>query len=82
MAGNTAAFHAPSGAGYTFVADWLVRLDPINPRTAARMAVVFDTLARYDGDRQGMMRDAVKRMNKAPDSSRDMGEITARILAG
>ena len=80
--GNTAAFHAPSGAGYNFVADWLVRLDPINPRTAARMAVVFDTLSRYDGDRQGMMRDAVERMNKAPDCSRDMGEITARILAG
>ncbi|NNE88386.1 MAG: aminopeptidase N [Silicimonas sp.] len=80
--GNTAAFHDPTGAGYTFVADWLIRLDPINPRTAARMAVAFDTLARYDGDRQGMMRDAVERMRNRPGVSKDLGEITARILAG
>ena len=79
--GNTSAFHDPTGAGYTFVADWLIRIDPINPRTAARLATAFDTLARYDGDRQGMMRDAVARMGKRPDVSKDLGEITARILA-
>ena len=79
--GNTSAFHDPTGAGYTFVADWLIRIDPINPRTAARLATAFDTLARYDGDRQGMMRDAVTRMGKRPDVSKDLGEITARILA-
>jgi aminopeptidase N len=80
--GNTAAFHDPSGAGYAFVADWVIRIDPINPRTAARLATAFDTLARYDGDRQGMMRDAVERMRNRDDVSRDLGEIAGRILAG
>ncbi len=79
--GNTAAFHDPSGDGYAFVAEWINRIDPINPRTAARLATAFDTLARYDGDRQGMMRDAVERMRARDDVSRDLGEIAARILA-
>ena len=80
--GNTAAFHDPSGAGYGFVADWVIRIDPLNPRTAARLATAFDTLARYDGDRQGMMRDALERMRARDDVSRDLDEIAGRILAG
>ena len=79
--GNTAAFHAPDGAGYAFVAEWINRIDPINPRTAARLATAFDTWARYDGDRQGMMRDAVASMRDRSDVSRDLGEIAGRILA-
>lgn len=80
--GNTAAFHHPSGAGYTFVAEWIARIDPMNPRTSARMATAFDTFARYDGDRQGMMRDAVNQMRNRADVSRDLSEIAGRILAG
>ena len=77
--GNTAGFHAADGSGYDFVAHWLGKLDPVNPMTAARMATVFETWARYDGDRQGQMRDAVKRLlNGSP--SRDMTEIATRIL--
>ncbi|MDA8586340.1 aminopeptidase N [Rhodobacteraceae bacterium] len=78
FAGNMAAFHHDSGRGYTIVADWLARLDPVNPRTAARMATVFETKRIFDGDRQSMMTDALNRLGQSP--SRDMGEIVARIL--
>ena len=79
LAGNTAGFHHASGAGYAFVATWLKRLDPVNPMTAARMATVFETIARYDGDRQGQMRDALEfLLDGTP--SKDMSEIASRIL--
>ena len=79
LAGNTAGFHDVSGDGYRFVADWLKKLDPINPMTAARMATVFETWARYDGDRQGQMRDALESLLGGR-PSKDMTEIASRIL--
>jgi len=81
LAGNAAGFHAPDGAAYRLYADWLVRLDPVNPQTAARMATVFETWRRYDADRQEMIREALERIAATPGLSRDMTEITGRILA-
>ncbi|MEM6385256.1 MAG: aminopeptidase N [Pseudomonadota bacterium] len=79
LAGNTAGFHSASGDGYAFVAKWLKQLDPINPMTAARMTTVFETLARYDGDRQGQIRDALAQLLVGK-PSKDMQEIAGRIL--
>jgi aminopeptidase N len=79
LAGNTAAFHHASGEGYRFVAEWLKRLDPVNPMTAARMATVFETWARYDGDRQGQIKDALAYLLEG-DPSKDLSEIATRIL--
>ncbi len=79
LAANTAGFHHASGEGYRFVAEWLKKLDPVNPMTAARMATMFDTWRRYDGDRQGQMRDALEHL-LAGDPSKDMREIAGRIL--
>ena len=79
LLGNTAGFHDKSGAGYEFVADWLIKLDPVNPQTAARMTTAFETWAMFDGDRQGMMTDALRRI-LATDPSRDVTEIATRIL--
>ena len=78
LTGNFAGFHHASGAGYAFVADWLAKLDPVNPQTAARMATVFETRHMFDGDRQSLMGDALERLRQNP--SRDMGEIVSRIL--
>ncbi|PKP83955.1 MAG: aminopeptidase N, partial [Alphaproteobacteria bacterium HGW-Alphaproteobacteria-2] len=77
---NPAGFHDPSGAGYDLLADWLMRLDAKNPQTAARMATAFETLGRYDADRQARMRAALARMAGRPGCSRDMAEMTARML--
>ncbi len=78
LTGNMAAFHHESGAGYAFVANWLAKLDPLTPQTAARLATAFETKRIFDGDRQSMITDALERLRKSP--SRDMSEITARIL--
>jgi aminopeptidase N len=80
LSGNHAGFHAGNGAGYRFIADWLIRLDPVNPQTAARMSTAFETWRRYDADRQGLARVQLQRMLDRPDVSRDLAEMTSRLL--
>ena len=79
LIGNPAAFHAPSGAGYRFVAEWLIKMDGVNPQTAARMSTAFETWRRYDADRQALMLAALKQIAAAPGLSRDLGEMVARM---
>lgn len=79
LSANHAGFHHASGAGYRLVADWLLRLDPLNPQTAARMSTAFDTWPRYDADRQAMVRAELARMAASPGLSRDLGEMVGRM---
>ncbi len=78
---NPAGFHEPSGAGYAFLADWLIRMDGHNPQTAARMATAFETWTRYDSRRKALIREELRRIAAAPDLSRDMAEMVERMLA-
>ncbi|WP_439154845.1 aminopeptidase N [Yoonia sp.] len=80
LAGNAAGFHHPSGAGYALLADWLIKLDALNPQTTARMTAAFSTWRRYDAERQAMMRAALQRIADTPDLSRDTTEMVSRIL--
>jgi len=80
LSGHHAGFHHISGAGYALVADWLLQLDPLNPQTAARMSTAFETWPRYDGDRQGMVRDVLRRMLATEGLSRDLTEMAGRML--
>ncbi|MBN2630134.1 MAG: aminopeptidase N [Rhodobacteraceae bacterium] len=80
LSGHHAGFHHISGAGYALVADWLLRLDPLNPQTAARLSTAFETWPRYDGGRQGMVRDVLRRMLATEGLSRDLTEMAGRIL--
>lgn len=80
LAANHAGFHAADGSGYRFLADWLIRLDPVNPQTAARMSTAFETWRRYDADRQAMARGEMERIRATPGLSRDLGEMLGRML--
>ncbi len=77
---NAAGFHAPDGAAYRLLADWLIRLDPVNPQTTARMTTLFETWRRYDADRQAMMRAELERIAGTEGLSRDTAEMVGRIL--
>ena len=52
----------------------------MNPQTAARMSTAFETWARYDADRQGLIRAELERIRTTPDLSRDLSEMIARML--
>jgi aminopeptidase N len=80
ISANHAGFHHAGGASYRLVADWLIRLDPLNPQTAARMSTAFETWARYDASRQALIRAELTRIRLRPDVSSDLGEMTGRML--
>ena len=80
LAGNHAGFHHVSGAGYAMLADWLIRLDPLNPQTAARMSTAFETWRRYDPARQAMIGGQLRRIAATPGMSRDLGEMVGRMM--
>jgi aminopeptidase N len=80
LAMNPAGFHDPSGASYRLVTDWLIRLDPVNPQTAARLTTAFETWGRYDPDRQALIRAELERLRARPGLSRDTYEMVGRIL--
>ncbi|MBN7784004.1 aminopeptidase N [Ponticoccus gilvus] len=81
LAMHHAAFHRADGASYALLADWLIRLDDLNPQTTARMAAVFQTWTRYDEGRRALMRAALERIAAKPKLSRDTGEMVTRMLA-
>ncbi|WP_170758813.1 aminopeptidase N [Ruegeria lacuscaerulensis] len=80
LAMNHAGFHRADGAGYALLAEWLIRLDPVNPQTTARMCSAFQTWTRYDADRQDLMRAQLSRIADTPNLSRDTTEMVSRIL--
>ncbi len=77
---NPAGFHARDGSGYRLVADWLIRLDSVNPQTAARVSTLFETWRRYDDRRQALLRAELERIMAQDPLSRDMTEMVGRML--
>jgi hypothetical protein len=73
--GTYYGFHRDDGAGYRFVVDWLIRLDPVNPQTTARLAASLGTWRMFDPGRQALMRGELERLSALPGLSRDTGEI-------
>ncbi len=78
---SPAGFHDPSGAGYRLMTDWLLKLDPLNPQTAARMSTAFETWTRYDADRKAMIAAELDRILATEGLSRDLGEMAGRMRA-
>ncbi len=74
-----AGFHAKDGSGYALLADWLIKLDPVNPQTTARMCSAFQTWTRYDAGRQALIAAQLDRILATPDLSRDTTEMLTRI---
>ncbi len=79
LAMHHAGFHHVSGKGYTLLVDWLMRLDPVNPQTTARMCSAFQTWRRYDAARQAKIEVELDRMLAQPGLSRDTREMLSRI---
>ncbi|HGG63470.1 MAG TPA: DUF3458 domain-containing protein, partial [Rhodobacteraceae bacterium] len=77
-----AGFHRADGAGYRLLADWLIKLDPVNPQTTARMTSAFQSWRRYDEGRQALMQTELERILATPNLSPDTSEMVGRILNG
>ncbi len=77
---NSHAFHANNGGGYRMIADVILKLDPINPQTAARFVSPLGRWRKVEPVRAGLMRAELERIAAAPNLSRDTFEQVSRSL--
>jgi aminopeptidase N len=79
-AGNPVRFHSADGAGYRFLADRVLELDPQNPQIASRLLQSLARWRRYDPGRRDLMRGALERVLAAPELSKDSYEVASKCL--
>ncbi len=78
---NHTQFNRIDGAGYDFVADIVLELDPKNPQVAARIIGAFRSWRALEAKRRDRARATLRRVSQAPSLSRDVHDIVARMLA-
>ena len=77
---NLKAFHAIDGSGYRFLTDILIKLNKSNPQVASRLIEPLIRFARYDAQRQTLMKRALERISETADLSRDLFEKIEKAL--
>jgi aminopeptidase N len=80
--GNPTQFNRRDGAGYDFIAEAVLQLDPKNPQVAARLMTAFRTWRTLEATRRGKAEAALARIAAAPSLSRDVSDIVTRARAG
>jgi aminopeptidase N len=78
---NHTQFNRVDGAGYDFVADIVLQLDPKNPQVAARIMGAFRSWRALEARRRERAQATLHRVAQAPSLSRDVHDIVARTLA-
>jgi aminopeptidase N len=78
---NHTQFNRIDGAGYVFVADFVLALDPKNPQVAARLMGAFRSWRALEAQRRTKAEAALRRVAAAPTLSPDLHDIVARTLA-
>ena len=80
-AANQVRFHDASGRGYAFLRRMVLRLDAMNPQTAARMVAPLSRWRRYDAARQKLMTAQLQKIVAHPGLSADVYEIVSKALS-
>jgi aminopeptidase N len=78
---NHTQFNRIDGAGYDFIADAVLALDPNNPQVAARLMGAFRSWRALEAKRRARAEATLRRVAAAPALSRDVHDIVARTLA-
>ena len=78
---NHTQFNRLDGAGYNFIADAVLELDPKNPQVAARLMGAFRSWRALEARRRAQAEATLRRVAAVPSLSRDVHDIVARTLA-
>ena len=81
MSGNQLIFHDASGRGYRLLADMLLKVDGLNPQTAAKLVPPLGRWRRFDEARAALMKAELHRMVDTPGLSKDVFEQVSKSLA-
>jgi aminopeptidase N len=79
--GNPGAFHNKDGSGYKFVADVVIELNGVNPKTGARLVTMLTQFKRYDEERQALMVKQLERIMETPNLGTSIKEIAGKALS-
>jgi aminopeptidase N len=79
--GNQKEFNRADGAGYAFIVDTVLALDPKNPQLAARLLSALKSWRVLEQGRRGRAEQALQRVAAAKSLSPDVGDIVQRALA-
>jgi aminopeptidase N len=77
---NWAAFHAPDGAAYDFVAEQTIALDRANPHVSSMLAGAFNLWHRFASPQRDAQHAALARIAATADLSPDVGEVVGKAL--
>jgi aminopeptidase N len=80
FAANAVHFHNIDGHGYSFVADYIIKLNNVNPQIAARMVAPFAQWRKYNSRRRKLMRQQLERILSLKDLSVNVHEQVSRCL--
>jgi aminopeptidase N len=78
---NQKEFNRADGAGYDFIVDTVLTLDPRNPQLAARLLSAFKSWRVLEPARRALAEAALRRVAGTPSLSPDVGDIVRRALA-
>jgi aminopeptidase N len=78
--GNQSQFNRADGAGYEFVAETVLALDPRNPQVAARLLAAFKSWRMLEASRRSRAEAALRRVAAREGLSRDVNDIVCRSL--
>ncbi|MFC0218570.1 aminopeptidase N [Pseudochelatococcus lubricantis] len=78
---NLTQFARADGAGFAFVADVILQLDPANPQVASRLSTAFRTWKTLEPGRRAHAEAALRRIAAATPLSQDVADIVTRSLA-
>ncbi len=79
--GNPTQFNRADGAGFDFVADVVIELDPRNPQVAARLLGAFRSWKALEPQRRTRAESALRRIGAIKPLSPDVSDLVTRALA-
>jgi aminopeptidase N len=80
-AANPTQFNRADGAGFEFLADIVIELDPKNPQVAARLLGAFRSWRALEPGRRAHAEAALKRVAATEPLSPDVSDLVIRALA-
>jgi aminopeptidase N len=78
--GNQKEFNRPDGAGYDFLADTVLSIDPRNPQLAARLLSAIKSWRALEPARRALAERALRRVAAQTSLSADVSDIVSRAL--
>jgi aminopeptidase N len=77
---NLFHFHRADGAGYEFLANYIIQLNSLNPQIASRLLEPLTNWRQFDAARQDLMKQQLKRIGAVSGISDNVYEVITKCL--